>query len=75
MEWVSQLLKFVSISLVLSWGQVGIKSGIKHVIYQKLASFMQKKDIYGMVADLKVGSLTFKYVFHRPEHNAKGGIP
>ena len=28
-----------------------------------------------MVADLKVGSLTFKYVFHRPEHNAKGGIP
>ena len=40
MEWVSQLLKFVSGSLVLSWGQVGIKSGIKHVIYQKLASFM-----------------------------------
>ena len=26
-----------------------------------------------MVADLKIGSLTFKYVFYRPEHNAKGG--
>ena len=28
------------------WAQIVLKLGTKHVIYQKLANFMQKKDIY-----------------------------
>ena len=28
------------------WSQVDIKLGPEHVIYQKLANFMQKKDIH-----------------------------
>ena len=27
-------------------GQIGIKLGTKHVIYQKLATLLKKKDIY-----------------------------
>ena len=28
------------------WGQIGTKLGTEHAIYQKLANFMWKKDIY-----------------------------
>ena len=44
--------------------------GKKYVIHQKLANFMQKKDIYAG----KLESVIFGMcVFYRPEYNAKGG--
>ena len=51
-------------------GQIDIKLGTKHVIYQKLAKFM-KKSIF-MLIGLKESSLVRKCVFYRPEHSAKG---
>ena len=43
--------------------------GKKYVIHQKLANFMQKKDIYAG----KLESVIFGMcVFYRPEYNAKG---
>ena len=45
-----------------------MKLGTKHVIFQKFANFTQKK-----LTGLKVSSLARKYVFCRPEYNAKDG--
>ena len=53
------------------WGQIGMKLGTKHVIYQKLVKCMQKMDIY--VNRLESVTLACKNVFYRPEQNTKEG--
>ena len=50
--------------------QIGIKSETQHIIYQNLANFLSKKDIY--VNRLEKTSLACKCVFYRTKQNAKG---
>ena len=50
------------------WGQIGIEFWTNHIIYQKLATFPQKKDV--MLTGLKVSALACECLFERPEDNA-----
>ena len=45
---VQDSLQQVNLHIVSPWdqGQTGIKLGTKHVIYQTLATFMEKENIY-----------------------------
>ena len=60
----------IGAKLCSSWdqGQIGIKLGMKHAIYQMLAKG------YLMFTGLKVSPLACKCVFYGPEHKAKGGL-
>ena len=49
-------------------GQIDIKLGTKHIIYQKLAVLCRKK-----IPRYQVSSLAYKFEFYRPEQNEKGG--
>ena len=57
-------------SLRTSDGQIGMKLGTKHVIYQKIAIFFVKK--VSILSGLKVSSLTWKCVYCRPKHAKEG---
>ena len=53
-------------------GQIGIKLAANHVI-PKFGKFHKEKRI-SMLTGLKVSSVAYKYVFYRPEHNAKSRV-
>ena len=56
----------------MGWGQISILLGTRHVVYQKLSSFVEKR--ISMLTGLKVSSSVCKCLFYRPEHNAKWGL-
>ena len=51
----------------------GSKLVTKHVLYQKLVNFMQRKNI-SLLTGFKLPSLLSKCVFDRPEHKANRGL-
>ena len=40
------IFDLININDKYSWDQIGIKLGIEHIIYEKWANFMYKKDIH-----------------------------
>ena len=49
-------------------GQIGMKLGVKHFVYQKLVNFTEKMGIYVN----RLSSVIFVMcVFYRPKHNVK----
>ena len=59
-----ELVHEIRAKLVLNWGK-------KHVIHQKLANFMKKKNIVHRFEGLIFG---YKCVFYKPENNAIDSI-
>ena len=53
----------------LDW--IAIKLETKHVICQKLVTFLYKRHI--PVIGMEVSSLAWKFVFHRLDHDVKRG--
>ena len=54
----------IRVKLVSNWNE--------SMLYTKSLQFLNRKGI-SMLTDLKVSSLTCKYVFYRPEHNVRVG--
>ena len=74
-KWKLQIVQYLNCCNYVSyspwdWGQFGIKFGTKHIVYLKLA--ILHRISMSMSTDLKVSSLTRKYVFYRTELNTKG---
>ena len=65
------IFDLININDKYSRHQIGIKLGIEHIIYEKWANFMYKKDIH--VNKLEK-ALVCKCVFCTTKRNAKGGL-